>query len=358
MKKEKMILGAALAAVLSGMTILSSCDPNCKPCEDDEGAQTATLTISLASGAPVTKNTETQSQTQDNTINTVDVFIFRNAGTSSSDNNKLDTYKRFSGNQVSNLQIQTTTGPKIVCVIVNSNMDSYTGMDDLETFRTMVSTLSKETLGDWVMYGEGPCTMDVSSTLTVTVKRLVSKISINSIKTNFAGTSYEGMSLTDCKLYLINVHGDKILYSGDATSDPVILNKTKLVADDVSSTAQTGLIMDNISGTIDDDEYTTEHNFYCYSNVTADMQSSTKLVLQAKLDGVTYYYPLPVNQEEYGYVATNGHYGVQRNTSYSYKMVINRPGSLNPNEPLSPGTLSLTLNVANWTVVNSFVREY
>ncbi len=358
MKKEKMILGAAMAAVLSGMTILSSCDPDCKPCEDMAQGTPATLTISLASGTSATKSTVTQTQAEDNAINTVDVFVFRNTETTSADYNKLDSYKRFSGDQISTLEIKTTTGPKTVCVVVNSNIDSYIGVTDLETFRTIVSPLSDETLGDWVMYGEGFCSMDVTTSITITVKRLISKITINSIRTNFAGTPYQGMTLSDCKLYLVNVHGDKVLYSGDPTSEPVVLNKGKLVAEDVNSTAQAGLIMDNISGIIGDAEYTTEHDFYCYSNLTSEIQSSTKLVLQAKLDGVTYFYPLPVNQEEYGYVAANGHCGVNRNTAYSYKMVINRPGSLDPNEPLVPGVMSLTLNVANWTIVNGFIREY
>ncbi len=358
MKKEKMILGAALAAVLSGMTILSSCDPECDFSKELAEGQPATLTLSISSGSTATKTTDGQTQTQDNTVNTIDVFVFRNGGTSSSDNNKLDSYSRFTGGQLSNLQVKTTTGPKTVCVIINSNISSYVGVNDLATFNTLVTSLQKETLGDWVMFGKGTCTMDVSTSLSISVARLISKVSINSIKTNFAGTSYQGKSLTDCKLYLINVHGDKIISSGEATTSPLILNNTKLVAADVNSTDQEGLIADDITGSIGDAGYSEAHTFYCYSNLTTDTYSSTKLVLQAKLDGVTYYYPLPINQDGYGYVSDNGHHGVKNNTAYSYKMIINRPGSLTPNDPISPGTLSLTLSIENWDDVDPFTREY
>ncbi len=357
MRNCKMILRAFMAAVLSGMTLISSsCDPECKPCKENEPERQATLSLSLSSNFP--KSSEIQSLAQDNTVNTIDVFIFRNTEAVSADYQRLDTYKRFEGSGLENLSVETTTGPKTVCVIVNSNIDTYVGVTDMTEFRAMKALLTSETLADFTMYGEADCQMDITTSLSINVSRLIAKVEINSIKTRFAGTPYEGMTLSNCKLYLINVHGDKLLSSGNATATPVILNSGALVAADVNSTAQTGLIMDDISGTIGDTGYSTAHTFYCYSNETTDMDSATKLVLQADLDGVTYYYPLPVNQSSYGYADANGHHGVKRNTHYSYGMVVSRPGTLDPNEPLVPGSLDLTLTINDWYVIPQFVKEY
>jgi hypothetical protein len=82
------------------------------------------------------------------------------------------------------------------------------------------------------------------------------------------------------------------------------------------------------------------------------------MVLQGNLDGVTYYYPIPVNQPGYGYTSTNGHYGVRRNCSYSYGITITRPGSLDPDEPIVPGTLELSIGVSEWNVIPHFHKEF
>ncbi len=360
MRNCKMILRAVMAAVLSGMTILSSsCDPDCEPCKESESWQPAVLELSLSSAS--VRSTEVQSLAQDNTVNTIDVFIFRNTETTSADYQRLDTYKRFQGNGLDKISIETTTGPKTICVIVNSDVDTYVGITDLTEFRAMKALLSEETLGDFTMYGEASCRMDVQTSISISVSRLIAKVEINSIKTRFAGTPYQGMTLSNCKLYLINVHGDKLLSSGGSTAAPVILNDKTLVAEDVNNTAEPGLIMDHVSGTIGDAGYTTAHTFYCYSNETSDIPSATKLVLQADLDGVTYYYPLPVNQAGYRLEeddSNDSHYGIRSNVHYSYGMVISRPGTLNPNEPLLPGTLEISMTVDNWDVIPYFIKEY
>ena len=166
------------------------------------------------------------------------------------------------------------------------------------------------------------------------------------------------MTLNNCKLYLINANADKLLYNGEPTGSPVILNEGGLVTEDVTGTAQTGLLMDEISETISDAGYSTPHYLYCYSNETSDIASCTKLVLQADIDGTTYYYPIPVNQEEYGYVTGNGHHGIKRNTVYSMGISISRPGSTDPDTPIEPGTLDLSISVADWTEVPEFDKEF
>ncbi len=357
MRNSKKILSGIMAAVLSGMTFVStSCDLEQDLCDVNAEEKPATLTIMLGDGD--TKSTKAQSATDDNTINKVDVFIFKNTGEASSDNQQLDTYKRFEGEEAEAISIKTTTGPKVVCVIVNSKEDAYKDVTDMSTLRAIGASLSEEDLEDFIMYGEESCQMDINTTLKINLRRLVAKIDVQSIKTKFAGTPYEGMTLSNCKLYLVNAHGDKILHSGAATSSPVILNSGKLVEEDIESMMQPALLMDDIDEAIGDEGYSSVHSFYCYSNITDDAVSSTKLVLQADLDGVTYYYSLPVNQKSFGYAEKNGHYGVDRNTRYTYGIVVNRPGSIDPNIPLVHGTLDLTLLVEDWTVTDTFIREY
>ena len=252
---------------------LHSCKPEeCSACLEE--AQPSTLTLNLLADA--TRTTSVQTQDEDNMINTLDVFIFNNG--------RLDTYRRFTGEELENLTLSTTTGQKTICVIANPHIDSYAGVTDLNSFRTLTADLRKESLGNFTMYGE--------------------------------------------------------------------------TEEDAGSTAERGLLMDILPENIGNAGYNTPHYLYCYSNETEDISSCTKLILEAELDGVTYYYPIPVNQPGYGDPGSYGHNGIRRNTAYSYGIVITRPGSPDPTVPLEPGDLELSIEVADWTFVPVFEKRF
>lgn len=348
-----MAAGALITGILS--TGLTSCQPeNCTLCGN--GEQPSSLTLSLE--PVVTRSTSAQSVDQDNSINTLDVFIFRSGDPDSPDYHRLDTYKRFEGDALNDLTLSTTTGTKLICVIANSNISTYAGITSLDAFRSLTTLLKDETLGDFTMYGETEETLGVTSSVAITVSRLISRICVTSVKTGFAGSPYAGMSLTDCRLFLVNAHGEKHIHDGSSSAVPLILNSGGLVGEDVNSTAEAGLLMDNITEAIGETGYTVPHYFYTFSNETGETASATKLVLQADLDGVTYYYPIPVNQEGYGYLSDNGHYGIRSNSVYSYGITVTRPGSLDPDTPLVPGTLELSITVEGWDVIPHFDKVF
>ena len=116
--------------------------------------------------------------------------------------------------------------------------------------------------------------------------------------------------------------------------------------------------MDRLDDAINDAGYTVPHYLYCYSNETSDISSSTKLILQADLNGTTYYYPIPVNQEGYGLPEDNGHYGIRSNTVYTYGITVTRPGSLDPDIPLEPGVLNLNIDVKEWDIIPEFDKIF
>lgn len=351
-----MAAGAIAAGILSAG--LTSCEPdNCTLCAEEGLPSTLSLTLEPTA----TRSTSAQSETQDNTINTLDVFIFRNGEPTSADYGKLDTYTRFEGESLNDLTLETTTGPKLICIIVNSNISTYAGITTLDAFRSLTTRLQDETLGDFTMYGESSQTLGVTTSVSISVTRLISRICVTSIKTDFADNPYVGMSLTNCRLYLVNAHGEKHVYNGGSPTEATILNPGGLVGEHVNSTLEAGLLMDNITEAIGDNGYSTAHYLYCFANETSDIASSTKLVLQADLDGVTYYYPIPVNQDGYGHVDDgngNTYFGVRGNSIYSYGITVTRPGSLDPDTPVVPGTLELSISTAEWNVIPHFDKVF
>lgn len=343
----------SLATLIIG---LSACEKTeCTECPEEEAKQPAKLTLSIESSP--TKSTAVPVADEDNAVNTADVFIFTDGGESSPGYGQLDTYRRFTGG-LETMEITTTTGPKKICVVINADDPSFGQITDIEQLQEAVTELRNETFGNFTMYGEESITLDVQSSATVQVSRFISRIAVTSVKTSFAGTPYEGKTMTDCRLYLVNAHGDKFICDGSATDTPTVFNEGGPVSEDMAAMSQEGLLEDRIEETIGDGGYTTAHYLYCYSNETDDQASCTKLVLEAVMDGTTYYYPIPVNQTGYGYTESNGHFGIRRNTVYSYSITITRPGSLEPDTPVVPGTVEIGIAVDDWTVIPEFDKEF
>lgn len=350
----KLTAGTLYAAVLSAG--LTSCQPETSlPC-DEEGIPT-TLTISIGQDDGMSKAVQTAENNHDNRINTLDVFIFNYQDRGSARYGKLDTYKRFEGGNTSNLQISATTGTKMICVVANSNIPSYNGVTDISDFNALISQLADETLGDFTMFGEVATGISENSYLTINVRRMVAKVSVTSIKTDFEGTPYDGMSLTNCKLYLVNAYGQRHIYRNLEPEEVIFLNEGGLVAEDVNSTEEKGLLMDEITEEIDDKGYSKVHNFFCYAYTTADELKCTKLILQATLDGTTFYYPIPINQDGYGH-SGKGPAGISQNSVYSYGITVTRPGSNSPNEPLESGSVNISAKVEEWITAPFFDKTF
>jgi hypothetical protein len=349
--KRIYFIGAICSAMLA---ILSSCEkPYCETCHAGEPS---TLTLTLASDG--TRSNISTSQAEDNNITSVDVFVFRNTAPTSADYQKLDTYKRFTGNELENITLTSTTGPKTICVVVNEHTNAFKGVTSLPQFRTLVTDLKNEVIGSFTMYGETEETLSTTTSVSLTVKRHICRVAVTSVKTNFSGTPYSEMMLSNIKLYLINAHAQKLIYNNGAPSTPLIYNKGKLIGEDANATIEANMIYEPLTGTVGESGITTPHFFYCYSNETQNLHECTKLVLQADLDGVTYYYPILINQTGYGNTSETGHFGVRRNTTYSYGITVTRPGSLDPNEPIVPGTVELTISAEDWAVIPTFSKEF
>ena len=332
---------------------LLSCEPQkCTGCPE-EGLP-ATLTLTLSQSA--TKSTVAPADAEDNRINTIDVFIFNAPEEGTPGYGQLDTYGRFEEN-LEQIEIQTTTGPKKICVIVNAKAGMTDGVTSLGQLRAVVAGLKDETFGNLTMYGETDSDLDINSSVSVSVSRFISRIAITSVKTRFAGTPYEGSTLSNCRIYLINAHADTRL-DGQASQSPAILNKGALSATDMEGLSQEALMLDDLTSTVNDAGYTAAHYLYCYPNETDDPDNCTMAVLQADLNGSTYYYPIPVNQEGYGYIEDNGHYGIRGNTVYSYSITVTRPGSTDPDAPIDTQALAVTVNVEDWDVIPEFNKIF
>ena len=288
-------------------------------------------------------------QADDNNINTLEVFVFR-AEQGKDDYGMLDVYKKFSGRELSslsNLEVKTTTGNKIIYAVANSHKENWSGITTLGEFEKQTASLMNEDVRDFVMVGCKEEALQLASSVSIAVRRLVARIQVNSIETDFEDTPYEGCSLTDVKAYLINVQGMKYFYDGSGT-DLKLLNSKKYVGADVSGALMDNVLYEDIAAIVDDSGYAVPHYFYCYENnlgTETESERFTRLVIEAGLNGRRYYYPIAIKN-------------LERNCCYSVDVKIRRPGSLDPDVDVVLGTMELALDVLGWNTLPGSVVEF
>jgi hypothetical protein len=227
------------------------------------------------------------------------------------------------------------------------NVEELGVRDAADMDERVVENAIVQNVKNFIMIGGTEAQLQLASTVSFTIRRLVARIKVNSIKTAFAGGPYEGMPLTDLKAYLINVQASKFIYNG-AGDNFSILNNGKYIEEDSRGCAMQGLIADVISAPVYDDGYSVPHYFYCYENALESETGGnkfTRIVLEGKLDGTTYYYPIPIK-------------GISRNSCYSIDVTIKRPGSLDPNKDVEKGTLLATMTVLDWDVIDNNNVEF
>ncbi|MBR5856366.1 MAG: DUF4906 domain-containing protein [Bacteroidales bacterium] len=293
-------------------------------------------------------------QADDNNVQSLEIFVFKNEG---ADAGVLDVYKKFTAEELkslTNIEIQTTAGSKIIYAVANSHKDNWNGVYTLQEFKSVLSLLKDEDLKSFTMVGSANSTLQATTSVNIEISRLVARVHLAGIKTNFAGTPYEGISLKNVKAYLINVTGDCSYADGSMNEDPLVLNQNGLKSDDVDACTMRGMLYDEMAQEVSDGGYNVSHYFYCYENMLSEESGNkkfTKLVIQGDLNGTTYYYPISINREGYGYSPENDHKGLKRNTSYSIEITITRPGTLDPNDNLNFGTATAMLDILDWVTL-------
>ena len=231
-------------------------------------------------------------------------------------------------------QLTATSGERTVWALVNApSIKDVTTEADL---KARVSRLADNKTNALVMSGSATQELKDGGTVPVTVKRLVSRVSIKKISTEFQ-YALAGESLTVDGIYLINVAGDGN-YAADGTPETWV---NQLGHKDNGLDA---LLYDKLSATVNNKKtYEKEHVFYPYPNPTqedsyeADWKPRhTMLVVEVTFEEKKGYYPvvLPV---------------LERNKTYVIdEMVIrHRPGDV-PYQPLETGDATVQITVNDW----------
>jgi len=311
-----------------------------------------TVNFSLGYGTKATSGID------DDAVNTAYVFAF--------DGDRIDGSSFV---ESASGTIRVTSGLRQFVAVVNPKSEfSFTQVSTVDDVMDLVSQLSEEGLADMIMIGEKSETItDATTSITIPVTRLVSKISVNSLKFQLKGALSE-KPISDVAIYIKNYPTTQT-YSGIAGNSYT----SGLYADNQSSFEVYDFVGSMIDGSTE-----TGHHFFCYNRVTAGPatgKNAIRLCITAKIDGQKYYWSLPVNNGANwtadAFIAGDEHYGVMRNHSYEYDITITRAGvpddgsepdptdpddngedELEDDEDLSTSDINFILNVLDFVEVS------
>ena len=305
----------AFAAILAALVACNKNDVAPMQPQNQESLVPCELTVGIC-GA-MTKATAVSADNEAK-VNNLQVFVFRG--------DDLDAYA--SVDNAKELTLSCTAGERVVYALVNA--PDYSAVPGKAALLAKVSELSANSLTNFEMVGSKSVTLPQSEKVSIDVNRIASRVVLKKITRSFTSEALQALNFKVDAIYLINVAGNT---SYDLSAAPakwynVAENKNELAS--LLYDAPASLITNGQS-------YSTAHTFYAYPNDLAT--NTTRLVIETTLGETKYYYPINLPE-----MAANKSYEIE-------EVKITRPGSDNPDEPVSFADATFSINVIDWTVV-------
>lgn len=266
-----------------------------------------------------------------------------------------------------------------VIVVANAPAGTFDGVQTKNEFLQKTVLLSQTATNDVQTSDNLPMSGQTVSSInfiantvnpvSVTLTRLVARISIESVKTKFAAANGNAdATFTLDKVFIYNALSASRIAPGDATltmpAEPLWINGGHLASDNSWVPGMKYLLSEIspvvLSG-VGVNEYNIPNWFYAFAN--NDQDHPTKVVIGGYYDpdgasgsaAPTYvYYPIVVNQAQLGteFEGTGKdevHNGtIARNTEYRLRATIAKKGVTTPDEEISIAEMQLSVSVAEW----------
>ncbi len=343
---------------------LSSC---VKEAVMTDSAETTQATVKLTlTGSAGTRASGTSEPATDNTgeskISSLVVGFF------DKDNNKIDiqtkTYSSSPSTETFTLSLPTTGISDCTAVAVaNAPAATVTALSGCTTkadfLACTVSMSSDITSTSLPMSGDVKTSADASSftlangtVLKVELVRMVARITLTSIKTNFSAP-YTSATVKLQRVFLRNAISTALVNPTFTMPDsPAFLtggSSVTYLQEDLSASPKSVTTSNTIPASIP------YYYFYAFANNSST--SPTAFVIQALFDadgsGTTYseetvYYPVIIGKKANGYTGGGATGLVSRNTKYSLGVTIKSKGASSPDATIEDGAISLTVSVKSW----------
>lgn len=308
---------------------------------------TVTFTVTAApSGHDNTGSEKTAAGLYDPCILHTDIFIFNDDAL-----RRIDAYQRCYGGE--RAKAASRRGRKLLVAIANSSMkpEEWHRVSSYEGLLEEIACLKDESSSYPLMSGTIRINPEQGYSYEIDMERLVSEICIRSIRADFSGSAYEGKPLTDVKIYLTNVNAACRIMKDSGFRPEMIVNPGFLDIDALYGFKDRSLLYAELEDAVRTASIHPDIRLFCYPNDSREETPGspfTRLVIEGRIDGYRYWYPITVNRGDSGIASGGDGKGIGRNCRYVYDITLYRTGTDDPDKPVSKSEVGIVCNVLPW----------
>lgn len=284
-------------------------------------------------GAFETGFVKRETEISTNSLSTLDILVYDD-----DDLGRLDIWQRYGTEELADGRVTLLSGRGSKNCVFIANYDELPTltMDKVgcyDAIKELEIHLSDEKPDRPIMVGS-VCVADADTDIQVILEPLLANIHIGEVSCDFSGKPYQGARMENVKIYLTNVSASVPLLGSSTFIPTDMINYGRLVETDLGSLSCPEMLFYSYSTAIGNGDSVEEPvDLYCYPN-NVETESIgcqyTRVVLQADIEGNTYYYPISLNQKGFGYSV--GSYGISPNSCYTVNLKITKKGSTSPND--------------------------
>ena len=247
---------------------------------------------------------------------------------------RLDAYQHQEGAPGNRVTGTSSTAARQVVILSNypSSTYAWSGIRSIESLESLPFRLADENPSEPMLYGAS----EAGKMGQVTLRPMLSRITLRSIACEFSERPYVGEKLQDVRAYLTYASEECRPFAPDDTPSSW-LNAGRLDETATAALSHPEAVLRSLAPSLGGRIYP-DADFYCYPNPSDGTEFGspvTRLVIEGKLRGTTYYYPIDLP-------------GLKADAQYRMDVTLTRAGTTDPDTPAVAGSIRLESRVLDW----------
>jgi len=247
---------------------------------------------------------------------------------------RLDAYQHLDGVTGNRVTGTSSTAARKLVILSNYPTDAYpwSHIHSLESLADLPFRLEDEDPAAPMLFGES----EAGKMGQVVLRPMLAKITLRSIACDFSGRAYAGEKLQEVRAYLTYAAQEcRPFAPGDRPAS--WLNAGRLDEAGTGTLSHPETVFRSLAASLGGRIYPAA-SFYCYPNPSDGTEFGspvTRLVIEGKLRGTTYYYPIDLP-------------GLEADVQYRMDVTLTRAGTTDPETPAVSGSIRLEGQVLDW----------
>ena len=270
----------------------------------------------------------------------LDIFVFEDDRMQ-----RLDCYLRLEDFSLWKGGVVTGSGDRIISFVtgIQKKKEDWTGITSRAALEKVTVNLEDESRDAAILSGE-------TTGSTAELVPVSSQICLERLSCDFTGKPYSDNSIKEVKVYLTNVNASCGILASGEISPTRIINQGRLSEEDLAGFKDKSLVCHHVKDPVGKSDSWTPIDFLCYPNNASEEGPGTpftRLVIEGKVDGRTFYWPIDINRNERQGVDRAGS-GIDRGRRYTFEITITGKGVSDPDTPVSSEYVDVNFKIKEW----------